>query len=249
MSKTAGIIIIGNEVLSGKTQDINSTFLCRELRSLGVDVRRIVVIPDEVPLIGKTAAAFSAEWDYVFTTGGVGPTHDDVTVEGIAYGFAAKAIVHPHLEKRLRERYGDELNTARLRMALAPEGSELLARGALFAPVIRYRNIYIFPGVPRILQERFAAIRETFREEPFFLKNIYVAAGEGAIAEILNGLLDEFPNVLLGSYPTLDNPEFKVKVTVESKDRDYLARATEWLLERLPVGGIVRVESGDARPN
>lgn len=243
MSNTAGIIIIGNEVLSGKTQDINSTFLCRELRSLGVDVRRIIVIPDERELIGSTAAAFSDEWDYVFTTGGVGPTHDDVTVEGIALGFGVPAVIHPHLEKRLQDRYGNELNSARLRMALIPENSELLGLGSIFAPVIRYRNIYIFPGVPRILQERFAAIRESFREEPFFLKNIYIAEGEGAIAATLNDLLMEFPDVLLGSYPALDNPEFKVKVTVESKDQDYLARASQWLLERLPIGGVVRVES------
>ena len=243
MSKTAGIIIIGNEVLSGKTQDINSTFLCRELRSLGVDVRRITVIPDDRELIGSTSAAFSADWDYVFTTGGVGPTHDDVTVEGIAQGFATKAIINPLLEKRLRDRHGSELNSARLRMALTPQDSELLGQGSMFAPVIRYRNIYIFPGIPRILQERFAAIRELFREKPFFLKNIYVAEGEGVIAATLNNLLEEFPDVLLGSYPALDNPEFKVKVTVESKDRDYLARAADWLLERLPSGGVVRVES------
>jgi molybdenum cofactor synthesis domain-containing protein len=243
MSKTAGIIIIGNEVLSGKTQDINSTFLCRELRSLGVDVRRIIVIPDDRELIGSTAAAFSADWDCVFTTGGVGPTHDDVTVEGIAQGFGTKAIIHPYLERRLRDRYGSDLNAARLRMALTPRDSELLGQGSIFSPVIRYRNIYIFPGVPRILQERFAAIRELFREEPFFLKNIYVSEGEGVIASTLNDLLEEFPDVLLGSYPALDNPEFKVKVTVESKDKNYLARATDWLLERLPSNGVVRVES------
>jgi molybdenum cofactor synthesis domain-containing protein len=245
MTKTAGIIIIGNEVLSGKTQDINSTFLCRELRSLGVDVRRITVIPDEIDLIGQTAAAFSADWDYVFTTGGVGPTHDDVTIEGVAKGFGVKAVVHPDLEKRLRDRYGSELNTARLRMALAPRDSELLGQGSVFSPVIRYRNIYILPGVPRILQERFTAIRELFRGEPFFLKNIYVSEGEGTIAKTLNDLLEKFPDVLLGSYPALDNPDFKVKVTVESKDRDYLTRAAEWLLEKLPTGRIVRVESID----
>lgn len=248
MSKTAGIIIIGNEVLSGKTQDINSTFLCRDLRSLGVDVRRVIVIPDEIELIGHTAASFASYWDYVFTTGGVGPTHDDVTVEGIAHGFGTEAITHPHLEKRLKDRYGNELNDARLRMALVPRGSELLGQGSFFAPVIRYRNVYIFPGVPRILQERFAAIRERFREEPFFLKSIYVSQGEGVIAKTLNELLEEFPDVLLGSYPTLDNPEFKVKVTVESKDSDYLDRAADWLLQRLPTGAVVRVESSDPTP-
>ena len=244
MSKTAGIIIIGNEVLSGKTQDINSTFLCGELRLLGVDVQRVTVIPDDLELIGRTAARFSAKWDLVFTTGGVGPTHDDVTIEGIAHGFGVPAVIHPQLQRRLSRRYGTDLNEARLRMATVPEGAELLAAGAMFAPVVRMNNVYIFAGVPRILQDRFNAIKERFREAPYHLKNIYITDGEGAIAGTLNDLLERFPEIMLGSYPVLDNPEYKVKVTVESKSGEYLDEAVTTLLESLPESTVLRIEEG-----
>ena len=245
MSKTAGIIIIGNEVLSGKTQDINSTFLCRELRLLGVDVQRVTVIPDDRDLIGRTAARFSAKWDLVFTTGGVGPTHDDVTIEGIALGFGVEAVIHPRLERRLLARYGDDLNPARLRMAMVPEGAELLGGEALFAPVVRMKNVYVFAGVPRILQDRFNAIKERFREAPYHLTNIYIRDGGGAIAGTLNDLLERFPEIMLGSYPVLDNPDYKVKVTVESKSGEYLEKAVTCLLENLPESTVLRIERAD----
>lgn len=242
MSKTAGIIIIGNEVLSGKTQDTNSHFLCRELRELGVDVQRISVIPDEIEQIGKEAAAFSRQFDFVFTTGGVGPTHDDVTMGGVAHGFGLKVIRHPELERRLRERHGQNINEARLRMSEVPEGAELLGERSLYAPVVRLRNIYIFPGIPKILIERFHGIKESFRDTPFYLKVVYVKEGEGVIASILNRLLESFPELLLGSYPVLDQPDYKVKVTLESKDRDYLERAFQKLLTTLSEAAIHRIE-------
>ncbi len=242
MSKTAGIVIIGNEVLSGKTQDTNSHFLCRELRALGVEVRRISVILDEIELIGKEVATFSRNFDLVFTTGGVGPTHDDVTMAGIAHGFGVKVIRHPELERRLRERHRENINEARLRMAEVPEGAELVGEGFLYAPAVKLRNVYIFPGIPKILQERFEAIKERFRDTPFFLKVIYVKEGEGVIASILNNLLASFPELLLGSYPVLDNPDYKVKVTLESKDMNYLNRAFQKLLSTLPEGAIHRID-------
>jgi len=242
MSKTAGIVIVGNEVLSGKTQDTNSYFLCQELRALGVEVRRVSVIPDEIELIGREVAAFSRQFDFVFTTGGVGPTHDDVTMAGIARGFGVKVIRHPELEGRLRERHGANINEARLRMAEVPEGAELVGEGSLYAPVVKVRNVYIFPGIPKILHERFQVIRESFRDAPFFLKVVYVKEGEGVIASILNDLLAAFPELLLGSYPVLDHPEYKVKVTLESKDRSYLNRALQGLLSTIPKGSVHRVE-------
>ncbi len=242
MSKTAGIVIIGNEVLSGKTQDTNSHFLCRELRTLGVEVRRISVILDEIELIGKEVATFSRNFDLVFTTGGVGPTHDDVTMAGIAHGFGVKVIRHPELERRLRERHRENINEARLRMAEVPEGAELVGEGFLYASVVKLRNVYIFPGIPKILQERFEAIKGGFRDTPFFLKVVYVKEGEGVIASILNNLLASFPELLLGSYPVLDNPDYKVKVTLESKDMNYLSRAFQKLLSTLPEGAIHRID-------
>jgi FAD synthetase len=241
MSKTAGIVIIGNEVLSGKTQDINSHFFCTELRQLGVDVQKISTIPDEIELIGTEVAVFSKRFDWVFTSGGVGPTHDDVTIEGIAHGFGLKVIRHPDIERRIRQRLGTDTNEARLRMANVPEGAELLATEALFAPVVKIHNVFIFPGIPKILQERFHAIKERFREAPYFLKAVYVRQGEGVIADLMNDLLHRYPELLLGSYPVIDVPDYKVKVTLESKDSAYLDRALESFLSSLPDGAVHRI--------
>lgn len=242
MSKTAGIIIIGNEVLSGKTQDTNSHFLCVELRRLGVEVQKISTIQDEIDLIGEEVAYFSKRFDFVFTTGGVGPTHDDVTIEGIARGFSVPVVRHPEIENRMRQRLGGDVNEARLRMANVPEGAVLLATEALFAPVVNIQNVYIFPGIPRILQERFHAIKERFRGAPYLLKNVFVRYGEGVIASALNDLLAKFPHLLLGSYPVLDLPDYKVKVTLESKDSDYLDGALKTLLASLPQDAVHRID-------
>src|SRR5881397_2954713 len=136
MPKTAGIILIGNEILSGKIADVNAAYLCRELRQLGVDVRRISVVPDEVELIAREVVAQSRDFDYVFTSGGVGPTHDDVTIEGVARAFDREVIRHPELEAMLRSYFGDGVDAARLRMAAVPEGSDLIRGVDLRWPVL-----------------------------------------------------------------------------------------------------------------
>lgn len=242
MSKTSGIVIIGNEVLSGKTQDINSHFFCAELRQLGVEVQKISTIPDEIEWIGAEVVNFSKRFDWVFTSGGVGPTHDDVTIDGIAHGFGLKVVRHPDIERRLRQRLGPDINEARLRMANVPEGAELLATEALFAPVVKIHNVFIFPGIPRLLQDRFHSIKERFRDTPYFLKNVYVRQGEGVIASLMNDLLARYPKLLLGSYPVLDTADYKVKVTLESKDFDYLNQALESFLASLPDGAVHHVQ-------
>ena len=242
MSKTAGIVIIGNEVLSGKTQDTNSYFLCTELRRLGVEVQKISTIQDEIAIIGREVAAFSKQFDFVFTTGGVGPTHDDVTIEGIAHGFGLNVVRHPDIERRMRQRLGGDVNEARLRMANVPEGATVLATEALFAPIVQIHNVYIFPGIPKILQERFHTIKERFRDAPYFLKSVYVRYGEGIIAAMLNDLLVKFPQLMLGSYPVLDLPEYKVKVTLESKDATYLDQALQAFVASLPDDAVHRIE-------
>src|SRR5215510_9600464 len=116
MAKTAGIVIIGNEILSGKVQDANAAYLLCELRLLGVDVKKVSVIPDEVEVIALEVASFSQQFEVVFTSGGVGPTHDDVTIEGIAKAFGRRVIRHPELERSLRNRYSSDLNEARLKL-------------------------------------------------------------------------------------------------------------------------------------
>src|SRR6476661_8840744 len=169
MAKTAGIVVIGNEILSGKTKDENSPYLVRELRDLGVDVRRISVIPDELHVISDEVRNFSNLYDYVFTTGGVGPTHDDLTMDGIANAFTRSIRRNPELEIAIRRFYSPELIEGNLRMADVPEGARLVGDKAMLFPVVAVENVFIFPGVPEILQKKFERIKETFRELPFYL--------------------------------------------------------------------------------
>jgi molybdenum cofactor synthesis domain-containing protein len=242
MGKTAGILLIGNEILSGKITDTNAAYLCRELRLLGVDVRRLTVIPDEVDLIAGEVAAFSRDYDLVFTSGGVGPTHDDVTMEGVARAMRVPVVRHPALLALVERFYRGTVTEARLKLADVPAGAELVGDAALIFPAVVMRNIYILPGVPEIFRQKFDALRERFRDQPFHLKSVFVSMSESTLADFLNGLLQEYPLLMLGSYPEFSNPEYKVKVTLESKDRDYLDRALGAFLGRLPGTVVVRVE-------
>jgi molybdenum cofactor synthesis domain-containing protein len=241
--RTAGIVIIGNEILSGKVTDTNSPFLARELRKLGVTVLRMTTIPDDVDVIGATVKLFSDAFEVVFTSGGVGPTHDDVTMEGIARGFGRKVIRHPELDKKLREYLGKNANEARMRMADVPDGAELIVDARLGFPTIKCENVYILPGIPEILEQKFAALAERFTASPYHLRVVFTRDGEGAIAEHLNATLAKFPDLLLGSYPKLGDPEYSVKLTLESKDQAYVEAALAHLLALLPRETVVRVES------
>ena len=242
MAKSAGIVLIGNEILSGKIHDANAAFLCRELRALGVEVRKISVIPDELGVIAEEVAQFARAYDYVFTSGGVGPTHDDVTIEGVARAMRVSVVRELRLVALLEGFYKGNLNAARLKMAEVPEGAELLAADSLIFPAIVMGNVYIFPGVPEIFRQKFDAIKERFREQPYHLRSVFVRIGEGTLADFLNDLLKNYPLLLLGSYPEFSNPDYKVKVTLESKDREYLERALTELVARLPQDAVVRVE-------
>lgn len=243
MAKRAGILIIGNEILSGKTIDANTPYLCRELRALGVEVRDVQVIPDEVDVIAERARHLSQAYDLVFTSGGVGPTHDDVTIEGIAKAFGKKVVRHPHLADILKKWYGHETNEDRLKMAEMPEGSELRGGEKLSYPVVVCGNVYIFPGIPEILREKFEALKESFREDPFHLRIVYVKTPEGKLAAHMNQLVAEYPELLVGSYPEMNNPRYHVKVTLESKNFQYLEEACKRFLDGLPTDAVVSVES------
>ena len=242
MAKSAGIVLIGNEILSGKIHDANAAYLCRELRALGVEVRKIAVIPDELEPIRQEVAQFAGAYDYVFTSGGVGPTHDDVTIEGISRAMGVAVVRDPRLVSLLEGFYQGNLNAARLKMAEVPEGSELLAGDSLTFPAIVIRNVYVLPGVPEIFRQKFEAIKERFREQPFHLRSVFVRMGEGILADFLNDLLESYPRLLLGSYPEFSNPDYRVKVTLESKDREYLDQALAQFVGRLPRDAVVRVE-------
>ncbi|MBM3220318.1 MAG: competence/damage-inducible protein A [Candidatus Rokubacteria bacterium] len=241
MPRTAGIILVGNEILSGKVIDANASYLCRELRALGVEVRRISVIPDEVDLIAAEARRFGTDYDVVFTSGGVGPTHDDVTIEGVARAAGVRVIRHPALVALLEGFYKGALTEAHLKMAEVPDGAELLVDESVRFPTILMGNVYVLPGVPEIFRRKFDAIRERFRDQPIFLKNVFVSIGEGILADHLNALVREYPDLLCGSYPEFSNPEYKVKVTLESRDLAFLDMALAELLKRLPADSVVRV--------
>jgi molybdenum cofactor synthesis domain-containing protein len=241
MPKTAGIILVGNEILSGKIRDENAAYLCRELRALGVDVRRVTVIPDEVGLIADEVATFAKSFDLVFTSGGVGPTHDDVTIEGVARAMGVPVVRHPELVTLLERYYRGKVTEAALRMAEIPDGAELVTGGTLRFPTILMRNVYVLPGVPEIFRQKFDALRERFRDQPIHLKNVFVRIGEGTLADYLNRLLESFPLLQLGSYPEFSNPEYQVKVTLESRDRGYLEQALGDFLARLPADAVVKV--------
>jgi FAD synthetase len=238
MAKTAGIVIIGNEILSGKVQDMNAAYLLRELRLLGVDVKKVSVIPDEIDIIALEVATFSRQFDIVFTSGGVGPTHDDVSIEGIAKAFGRRVIRHPELERLLRSRYSGPLNEARLKLTEVPEGALLIREDGLWLPAVTMENVYIFPGIPDLLRQKFDALKERFREQPYFLRKVYVRESEGNIAAYLHDLLREFPDLLLGSYPDIHNSLYKVMLTLESKDEGYLRAALDRLIALLPTDSI-----------
>lgn len=240
--KTAGIIIIGNEILSGKVHDINSFFLTSELRALGVDVKRISVIPDDIDTIGRDAVEFSERYDYVFTTGGVGPTHDDVTIAGIAKGFGVKIVMHPEIKKILSLRYSGSFNNAIMKMTEVPEGAEIIFIEGMRFPAILFKNIFIFPGIPEYLRNKFSLIKERFRSSAFFLKRLFLNAHESDIAEILNGVVSESKNVTFGSYPVLGKPEYRVIVTAESRSESSLNKAVDKLIKRLPESILAGVE-------
>lgn len=238
MAKTAGIVIVGNEILSGKVQDANAAYLLRELRVLGVDVKKVAIIPDEVEVIAREVSTFSQQFDIVFTSGGVGPTHDDVTIEGIALAFGRRVIRHPELEALLRSRYNHDLNEARLKLTEVPEGAVLMREAGLWLPAVSIENVYIFPGIPDLLRQKFDSIKERFREQPYVLRRVYVKESEGSIANYLHALLREFPELMLGSYPDIHNTSYKVMLTLESKDEQYVKAALERLLTLLPDGAV-----------
>lgn len=242
MDKTAGILIIGNEILSGKVTDENSPYLSRELRSLGIDVKRLVVLPDHVEVIAQEIHAWAGAYDWLFACGGVGPTHDDVTIAGIAKGLGKKVIRHAALLALVREFYAPPITEAMLKLTEVPEGTELIQMADLRYPVLSVSNIFIFPGIPELLKKKFEAVKERFRSTPFCLKKVYVRSPEVKIAHHLTTVSRLYPDLGLGSYPTLSNPEYEVMLTLESKDPTYLDQAFLHLMSLLPQEIVVKIE-------
>jgi molybdenum cofactor synthesis domain-containing protein len=237
---TAAILLIGNEILSGKVEDENARFLTRELRALGVSLRRMEVVPDAVGEIADSVRILAARFDHVFTSGGVGPTHDDVTLAAVAEAFGMEVRRHPELEALLRAGYGDRLHVRDLRMADIPAGARLeYGPGGVGAdartpwPVIVVRNVWVLPGVPSIFRRKFEAVRELFRAAPIHGRALFSRAGEGQIAGALDEAVAAFPEVEIGSYPHPEAQDYKVKITIDGRDGARVDGALAWLAARL----------------
>ena len=240
---TAAILVIGNEVLSGKVEEQNARFLIGELRELGVALQCILTIPDEPEIIAAAVKDLSSRFSYVFTSGGVGPTHDDVTIKSIATAFDKSIVRHPELESLLRRYFGEEIDETRLSMADVPDGAELIYGEELKYPVLACANVYIFPGVPELFRKKFLAIRERFRVEPFHLRIIHTLEDEFDISDRLRIVADAHPTVAIGSYPNFMTSEYRVKLTLESKNEFAVNAAHQELITRLDYAMIVTMNS------
>jgi molybdenum cofactor synthesis domain-containing protein len=241
--RSCALVVVGNEILSGKVQDTNAYFAARELRKIGVALARIATIPDELALIAGEVAYCSRNFDFVITSGGVGPTHDDLTMEGVARAFNRRLVTNPALEQLIREHSPRERSLdAVLKMAEVPEGAVLNEGGDVRFPTVQIENVYVLPGIPQLFEAKLRALSSRFATDPFFMRAIYLTAGEGAIAEHLNDCMRNFPDLMLGSYPRIGDPDYRVKLTLESKDAEYLERAFRHLMGLLPAEAVVKTE-------
>jgi len=234
MARTAALLIIGNEILTGKIQDANVAYLARELFDAGVSLRRVVVCPDEVEIIASDINALREAHDVVITSGGVGPTHDDVTLQGVALAFGKRLQRSDDIARMLRTWYGDRITDDHLRMADVPEGADLVQNEAVPWPTVLMGNVYVFPGVPELLQLKFPVVRERIRgAAPFVSRAVYVQSDEGEIASALEIVARSHPTVLIGSYLRWRDPERRLKLTVDGNDASAVERAVADLVRAL----------------
>ena len=239
--RNCAMVVVGNEILSGKVRDSNAYFAALELRKIGVALKRVAVVPDELKPIADEVAHCARSFDFVITSGGVGPTHDDITMEAVALAFGRGLVTHPELARVIREHFTERLAVG-MKMAEVPEGAVLNAAGDLRFPTVQVENVYVMPGIPQIFEPKLIALLGRFATDPYYIRTIYTSAGEGTITEYLNECLRRHPELLLGSYPRIGHAEYRVKLTLESKDRDYLERAFNHLLELLPREVVVKTE-------
>lgn len=217
---TAGVVIIGDEVLSGKVTEENIGFFVGRFRELGVDLRHVAIVPDETEAIGRAVRDASDRFDIVCTTGGVGPTHDDITMDAIATGFGVPVTDQPRLLELVLTYFGDEPTEAQLRLARAPEGSELVGRAEPPWPTVRFRNVYVFPGIPQLLRAKFDTIQDRFTGSPLFAGTVEAQATEVEICTRLEAIVAAHPLVAIGSYPRRESDGWHVRVTVEALLQD-----------------------------
>ncbi|WP_448189513.1 competence/damage-inducible protein A [Azospirillum sp. sgz301742] len=234
---TAAVLIVGNEILSGRTKDANLPHIAETLGELGIRVREARVVPDVAEEIIAAVNALRARYDYVFTTGGIGPTHDDITSECIAMAFGVDLERNPEAVARLERHYGDpsKLNEARLRMANIPAGGELIDNPISAAPGFRIGNVFVMAGVPNIMQSMLDSVLPNLKGGPPILaRTVSCTLAEGALAADLGALQERYPMLDIGSYPYFRRGDFGVSLVLRGTDAALLEQATEEL------AGIVR---------
>ena len=228
---TACVLIIGNEILSGRTPDANLAFLAKGLTEIGIRLREARVIPDDNDVIVSTVNAVRAAFNYVFTTGGIGPTHDDITARSVADAFGVALIVHPEAKRLLETHYPPgQLNEARMRMAMGPEGAVLLPNPLSRAPGVQIGNVFVLPGVPSIMQGIFEQLRHRLVGGTKMLsRSVSCHLGEGTLANDLGALQARYPDLEIGSYPYFRRGDFGVTLVLRGTEKVRLAAAVEEL--------------------
>jgi molybdenum cofactor synthesis domain-containing protein len=241
---TAAILVIGDEILSGRTKDKNIGYIADHMTAIGIRLKEVRIVPDEEDEIVTAVNALRRRYTYVFTTGGIGPTHDDITADCIAKAFGvgidvdprALALMKPYYEKR-----GLELTPARLRMARLPETSELVENKVSIAPGFKIENVIVMAGVPHIMQVMLDAVTPQLRTGRKMLsESIELARPEGEIADLFAAHQKEFPDVSMGSYPFVKEQRFfGTHLVLRSTDPDRLAAAFAGLEQKLTAKGYL----------
>ena len=231
--KTAGIIIIGDEILSGRVKDQNSPFLIKELSIQGVHVKYCLTIPDDLSIIADAVGSYSPKVTWLFTAGGVGPTHDDITIEGIGKAFDTPIITSPELEKMIRKTYGDRFRSEHLKMAQIPDGTKLVGVRNPRFPIACFRNVYILPGVPEFLQTLFLSIKDLFQGEKVPFREIHLVTEEGVVASTLRLAIARYPGAKIGSYPCFKERDCIVKLVVEHENQTELDNILAFLEDNI----------------
>jgi molybdenum cofactor synthesis domain-containing protein len=245
---TAALVVIGDEILSGRTQDSNVAQLASWLNGEGIRLAEVRIVPDVSERIGEAVNALRTHYDYVFTTGGIGPTHDDITVDAIAAAFGVPVVVHSEARRILEDYYRDRpggLTEARLRMARTPEGAELLRNPYSGAPGVKMGNVYILAGVPSIAASMLESLTGTLDGgRPVVSVTVGARAAESDVADLLREMEAANPGVAIGSYPFFRDGGYGANFVIRSENGE-LARATgQELAERLRAAGYEPVEGG-----
>jgi molybdenum cofactor synthesis domain-containing protein len=247
---TAAILVIGNEILSGRTQDINVQYIATGLGQVGVRLKEVRVVSDDEAAIIGAVNALRAQYRYVFTTGGIGPTHDDITSECVAKAFGVKLLRDPRaVERLLKQIKPENLNEARLRMANIPEGAELIDNPVSQAPGFHIGNVYVMAGVPRIMQAMFDGVKPTLVGGARVLSaSVTIHAPEGSLAAELRDIQDRAPDTEIGSYPFAKDGRFGTVIVTRGTDRDRVAEVSAQVIAMAKTIGAETVDDGIKEP-